>query len=476
MKPPIELDIPQGPLTCETCAMNERQSADADHVTVSHALVVCFLATLVGVLAGSLGAAFHYSVDAAAGVYSVLAAALANSPVLAALSAAILGASLAAAAFLLVKRFAPEAAGSGVQEIEGTLSELRPLRWWPVIPVKFIGGVLAIGGGLVLGREGPSVHIGGCVGKLIGEKTKAAAAVMNTLIASGAAAGLSAAFGAPLASVLFVTEEMREKFRYTFLSVHAVALASIAAKIMNDQVFGRGPLLPLELKMNLSAVMPVAEEIYGFAPLFVCLGVLIGVGGAAFNSILLQSLRTTDRLGHRSKFIFVLCVGGLAGVLTATAPEFADGGESLIETVFFKSPTVQFLLVLAIVRAGVVFMSYSAGVPGGIFFPLLTLGAVSGMAFGDLAQHALPSLSIHPSVFALATMGGLFAATVRAPLTGIVLVSELTWSFQLLPPLILTCFAASLTAQLIGSRPVYELLLERTLTLESGATGRAIPQ
>ena len=212
----------------------------------------------------------------------------------------------------------------------------------------------------------------------------------------------------------------------------------------------RGPLLPLELKMNLAKGRgPVADEIYGFAPLFLCLGVLIGLGGAAFNAILLRCLRTTDRLSSRSMFIFVVLAGGVAGALTATAPEFADGGESLIETVFFKSPTLHFLLILAVVRAAVVFFSYSAGVPGGIFFPLLTLGAVSGMACGYLAQYALPELPIHPSTLALATMGGLFAATVRAPLTGIVLVSELTWSYQLLPPLILTCFAASLTAQLI---------------------------
>ncbi|MBN2580835.1 MAG: H(+)/Cl(-) exchange transporter ClcA [Pirellulales bacterium] len=451
--------------------MNQLESVPADRTTVTGFLTVCLLATLVGAVAGSFGAAFHYGVDATVSVYAALATALAGHPLLTAFSAALLGALMTAAAFMLVRRYAPEAAGSGVQEIEGALSGLRPLCWWRLIPVKFVGGVLAMGAGLVLGREGPSVHVGGCVGRMIGEKAKATVETLNTLIASGAAAGLSAAFGAPLASVIFVTEEMRDKFRYSFLSIHAVALACVAAKIMNDQVFGRGPLLPLELKMNLTHAGPVADEIYGFAPLFLGLGVLIGLGGAAFNTILLKCLRTTDRLSSRSMFIFVLGIGGLAGALTAMAPEFADGGESLIEKVFFHSPTASFLLMLMIARTGVVFFSYSAGVPGGIFFPLLTLGAVSGMAFGVLAQMLLPELPVHPSVLALATMGGLFAATVRAPLTGIVLVSELTWSFQLLPPLILTCFAASLTAQLMGSRPVYELLLERTLALEARKTG-----
>lgn len=447
----------------------QEETAPDGKSTVKRDLVVCLLATLVGTIAGSIGAVFHYCVDSAIHVYAAVAAVFAHDSRMATLAAALLGAILTASAFALVRRYAPETAGSGVQEIEGALSGLRSLRWRRVIPVKFFGGVLAIGAGLVLGREGPSVHIGGCIGRMIGEKTRVTADTMNTLIAAGAAAGLSAAFGAPLASVLFVTEEMRNRFRYTFVSVHAVALACVAAKIMNDQVFGRGPLLPLELKMSLSKVTPVAEEIYAFAPLFICLGVLIGLGGAAFNSVLLTCLRTTDRLSARSMFVFVTCVGGLAGALTAMAPEYADGGTSLIETVFFNSPALRLLLILAVVRTCIVFLSYSAGVPGGIFFPLLTLGAIVGMAFGDLAQQTLPELPIHPSVFALAAMGGLFAATIRAPMTGIVLVSELTWSFQLLPPLIITCFVASLTAHLVGSRPVYELLLERTLGM-SGAT------
>ncbi len=119
------------------------------------------------------------------------------------------------------------------------------------MPVKFVGGVLAIGAGLVLGREGPTVHLGGCIGRTIGEKAKASAETMNTLLAAGAAAGLSAAFGAPFASILFVTKEMRNRFSYTFVSIHAVALASLIAKVMDDQVFGMGPLLPIPLKISL---------------------------------------------------------------------------------------------------------------------------------------------------------------------------------------------------------------------------------
>ncbi len=191
------------------------------------ALSTILLAVLVGLFAGSLGAAFHYSLEKAFALHAAITSRFSDDPRIAVLVAASLGAVMAGAAYVLVRRFAPEAGGSGIQEIEGAMAGLRLIRWLRVMPVKFLGGVLAIGAGLVLGREGPTVHLGGCVGRMIGEKARASAETMNTLLAAGAAAGLSAAFGAPLASILFVMEEMRNRFSYTFVSIHAVALASL---------------------------------------------------------------------------------------------------------------------------------------------------------------------------------------------------------------------------------------------------------
>jgi len=103
------------------------------------------------------------------------------------------------------------------------------------------------------------------------------------------------------------------------------------------------------------------------------------------------------------------------------------------------------------------------GVPGGIFAPMLALGALIGMSFGQVAQEIFPHVDVHAGSFAIAAMGALFAATVRAPMTGIVLVAEMTASFELLPAMIVTCMTASIVAQSLGSKPVYDLLLERTL-------------
>jgi len=421
------------------------------------------LAIVIGVAVGALGSALHYCLETVPDLYIKVASLLSGDAMSPVLVTALLGAAMVALAFVLVRRFAPETAGSGIQEIEGTMAGLRPpVRWRRVIPVKFVGGVLAMGSGLVLGREGPTIHLGGCIGALIGEKTQSDTDTMNTLLAAGAAAGLSVAFSAPLGAILFVTEEMRRRFNYTFVSLHAVILASISAKLVNDQVFGMQPQLPAQLQLWLPS-LPSPEEIFYFLPLYLMLGALIGIFGAGFNTVMLACLRFSDRLGRGTMLIIAASVGALAGTLMVMAPEFVGGGEALVKQLFSASPTLGFLLAILLVRALLTFVCYSVGVPGGIFAPMLALGAVAGLSFGYVAQDVFPNIELHSGAFAIAAMGALFAATVRAPLTGIVLVAEMTASFELLPALIITCMTASITAQSLGSKPIYDLLLERTL-------------
>ncbi|TWT34561.1 H(+)/Cl(-) exchange transporter ClcA [Blastopirellula retiformator] len=422
------------------------------------------LALPVGLIGGSLGALFHYCLDRSYAFHAAFASYLAGDTALSIVVAASIGAVMTATSFWLVTQFAPEAGGSGIQEIEGAMAGLRPMRWVRVMIIKFLGGLLAIGAGLVLGREGPTVHMGGCVGKWIGEKAKVDPETMNTLLAAGAAAGLSAAFGAPLASILFVMEEMRTRFHFSFIAIHAVAIASLAAKVMNDQVFGVGPLLPIALKDSMAEIAPDPTLMLEQFPLYLILGILIGVCGAAFNASLLKCLAFFDRLSYGVRFLFALALGGVAGALMLLSPGSVGGGGSFVQDVFANTTNLQILLALLVIRTGMTFLSYSCGVPGGVFAPMLAIGAIVGMCFGTITNEYIPYVTLPAGVFALAAMGGLFAATVRAPLTGIVLVAELTASFDLLGVLIITCIVASITAQLLGSRPIYDSLLDRTLT------------
>jgi CIC family chloride channel protein len=156
--------------------------------------------------------------------------------------------------------------------------------------------------------------------------------------------------------------------------------------------------------------------------------------------------------------------------LLAVAPEFVGGGEALIEAIFPHSPGIPMLLLLLAVRTVLTFASYATGTPGGIFAPMLALGTLIGMGFALGVQAFFPHLTMHAGAFGIAAMGGLFAATVRASPTGIVLVAELSGSFGLLSAMVLTCLTASITAQSLRSKPIYNLLLARTLghTVGSG--------
>ena len=435
--------------------------------TLAGTMRIYLLAAVIGALTGGLASAFHYCLQKAVVLHAVVASLFTGRGPTAVLAVALVGAMMVTAAIVLVRRFAPEAAGSGIQEIEGAMQGRRAVRWWRVIGVKFFGGVLSMGAGLLLGREGPTIHMGGCVGRMIGERTGADTHGMNTFLAAGAGAGLSAAFSAPVAGVIFVTEEMRRSFNYNFVSLHAVIAACIIAKVVNDQVFGLGPSLPVRLQGWLPAG-PGPDEILIFVPLYLVLGILIGIGGAGFNRALLGCLRGADRLRWPVHLAAAATLGAFAGALTVVAPEFVGGGESLIKEVFAGAPEIGLLVSLLVVRAGMTFLSYATGAPGGIFAPMLALGTLVGVIFGVFVETLFPHTEMHAGAFAIAAMGGLFAATVRAPLTGIVLVAELTASFSLLMAMTLTCLSASITAQSLGIRPVYELLLARTLEAAAG--------
>ena len=210
---------------------------------------------VVGILTGLVAALFQISIEKVQELREILLRSLPQVPPLLLAASVIFSAVLVYLAFLLVRRVAPETGGSGVHEIEGTLDEVRPIRWKNVLPVKFIGGLLALGSGMVLGREGPTIHMGGNIGKMVADLFKAGKEEAHALIAAGAGGGLTAAFNAPLAGILFVFEEMRPKFRYNFLSVQAVIIASAASDIALRSVMGQRP----EIEMTILATPPLTS-------------------------------------------------------------------------------------------------------------------------------------------------------------------------------------------------------------------------
>ncbi len=421
-------------------------------------LAILLMAAVVGALAGLVGVAFEKAVTWVQHNRIGLLAETAYRWWLVWPTAFIVSAGLAMVGYWLVRRFAPEAGGSGIPEIEGALEEMRPVRWWRVLPVKFIGGMGTLGGGMVLGREGPTVQIGGNIGRMVLDIFRVRGAeARHTLLATGAAAGLSAAFNAPLAGILFILEEMRPQFRYNLISIKAVFTGVIMSSVVFRIFNGEGAVIEVGKLIN----APV-ETLW----LYLVLGMIFGVLGPLFNGMVFRTQDMFQRLhgGNIKKWVLIGgLLGGICGVLGLIEPEAAGGGFALIPIAAAGNYTVTTLLFIFIARVVTTLLCFSSGAPGGIFAPMLALGTLFGTAFGMVCTVWFPGYNLEAGTFAIAGMGALFAASVRAPLTGIVLVLEMTDNYQLILPMIITCLGATLLAQFLGGKPLYSSILARTL-------------
>lgn len=354
----------------------------------------------------------------------------------------------------LVKWVASEASGSGVQEIEGTLLHERPIFWRRLIPVKFIGGVLSIASKMVLGREGPTIQIGGNLGEMLGEWFSLPRKRRDSLIAAGAAAGLATAFNAPLAGVLFVLEEMRNEFNFSFVNFKMVAICCVIATIVLHLMIGSQPAIPMDV-----FTLPSLKSLW----LFFIFGLFIGFVGLIFNTYLMQLLYGLDKLKPWVKDIYVLIIALTVGYLAYSQPSVVGGGYEIIEQALTSYPSLSALTMIFVVRFIMTLLCYGTGVPGGIFAPMLALGTILGLASSHIFQAISTDITIHPGMFAVAGMGALFSAAVRAPITGIILVVEMTQNYLLILPLMVTCLTSTTVVQLAKNAPIYTQLLHRTL-------------
>lgn len=419
---------------------------------------VLLLSALVGTLAGFAGVAFDKSVSWIEQNRIGFVARFADDGWLVWPIAFICSALLAMFGYFLVRRFAPEAGGSGIPEIEGALEGVRPVRWMRVLPVKFFGGLGTLGAGMVLGREGPTVQMGGSLGQMVFELFRLKnPESRHTLLSSGAGAGLAAAFNAPLAGILFVIEEMRPHFHYNLISIKAVFIGVIMSCTVYRVFNGNAPLINVG---NLGDVPLSTLWIY------LVLGMTLGIVGVIFNRLVIGAQDFFQRIhgGNTTKWILVGgFAGGVCGLLALTMHAAAGGGFELIPIAAEGNYATGTLLLLLAIRILTTLLCFSSGAPGGIFAPLLALGTLCGTVFGSAAIALFPEYHLNLGLFALAGMTALLSATLRAPLTAMLLVLEMTTNYQLILPLLLTCVGATMLAQLCGGQPLYSQILARTL-------------
>lgn len=415
-------------------------------------VLLCVLATLAGVAIGFVGGAFRWLLieadhlrlelvtwSHAAGGPSWLL------PILAAAAGAAIG------RFFVV--LVPLAGGSGIQDVEAVWRRQADPPPLSVVPARFFGGLIAIGSGLVLGREGPTVHMGAAFGAEAGRRVKVHPDDIRLLQASLAGAGLAVAFNAPVGGALFALEEVTKSARLRL--VLTTAISCVVAVGCSRVVLGNHP--------DFVVAQP---EPPGLALLLVFLvfGGLTGFVGIAYNKLVTGFLALTDRLRRVHPIARAAVIGALVGLALILDPLTVGGGDDVTQLLVgggdLLIPAVLGYFVIRFVAGP---LSYAAGTPGGLFAPLLALGALWGVLVHSVVVIVLPAVGPSAVSFAVVGMTAFFAATVRAPFTGIVLISEMTAVATLTAPMLAACFAATLVPTVLKNPPVYDSLRERML-------------
>ncbi len=363
----------------------------------------------------------------------------------------------------VVRRYSPFATGSGIPQVEAALG--RTLRFVPLarlILVKFVGGVLAIGAGLALGPEGPSVQMGAAGARIVGDAMRRPWRDVRALIAAGAGAGLAAAFNAPIAGAVFVLEELERRFERR-TAVAAIG-ASSAAILVSRLLLGNAPLFHVAISPRAySGTGPLPYAAAATWPIHLALGALVGVAAALYNRLILLVADVSERIGRHPGEAHAAWIGAAVGIVAWIAPGLVGSGSDMTTQLLAGGLAATAIPAYFVVRYALGVLSHSAFTPGGLFAPLLLLGAQLGLACGLLAHAALPGLAIDPLSFAVVGMAAFFAGVVRAPVTGIVLVIEMTAAFTSLLPMLAASFAALTVAQWMGSVPIYDALRSRVL-------------
>ncbi|MFF9978063.1 ClC family H(+)/Cl(-) exchange transporter [Streptomyces erythrochromogenes] len=409
-------------------------------------------AALAGCLVGLVGGGFRWCLEHADLLRASVVEAAAGLGWAGRLIPVALTAAGAAVACAIARRV-PHAAGSGIQHVEAVWRQEAEARSAWLLPAKFVGGLVAIGSGLVLGREGPIVHMGAAIGSGAGRRGRLDAEDARMLHSALGGAGLAVAFTAPLGGLVFVCEEVTGTVRPRLVLLTLVGTATAVAA--SRLIVGDAPVLPM------SAVP--APPLW-MLPVFLLCGVTAGALGAAYSALVVGTLEVCDRLTRVPLVVRAAVIGALVGALMAFDPLLTGGGDQLSERLLAGGGLTGAALVVCLaVRFVAGPLSYAAATPGGLFAPLLALGALWGTLTHALASPLLPAGAAGPAVFAVVGMAAVFTGVVRAPLTGIVLVTEMTGAGVLLLPLLTACFAAAVTADRMGSAPIYDSLRRRML-------------
>lgn len=361
---------------------------------------------------------------------------------------------LAAAGWVtgMLVKLQPAISGSGIPQVKAVLQNRMEMNWWKSVLAKFSGGVISIGAGLSLGREGPSIQIGALIADGFSRILRTTKTEAHMLITCGASAGLAAAFNAPIAGVIFALEEVHMNF--SPLVMIAALASSLMADFVSKEFFGMTPIFHLS---NIGTI-PLTQYYH-----LILLGVLVGIMGLLFNKGIFAFQDLYKKITWLPAQFRPVIPFLLAGVLGLCLPSVLGGGNGLINELVTVHFPVMLLIAILLVKFLFTMISYGSSAPGGIFLPMLVIGGLIGVIYSKLVNGLDVGPALNEGSLLILAMAGYLTASLKAPITGIILITEMTGNFTNLLSTGVVCLTAYMTAELFRSRPVYEVLLERLL-------------
>lgn len=348
---------------------------------------------------------------------------------------------------LLIERFAPETAGSGIPNVKASLAGVPISLDARVALVKLTGTIVAVGSGLTLGRQGPTVQIGAALAAWISHWVPTSPDYRRQLIACGAAAGLAAGFNAPIAGVLFVVEELLHDISGFTLGPAIIAsfIGAVVSQLLGGQI--------INLNLNIYHASFLVSEI----PFYVLLGVLAGLLGAGFTQGIIRILKFNQKVLRLSLPIRIGIAGLISGLVVASLPVYFRNYTGLREIILSNSVSIKSIIAAFFAHFFLTIIAAGSGAPGGLFAPSLVLGSALGHIVG-IWQGEIIGIG-EPTTYALAGMGAFFCAVSRTPITAVVIVFEITQDFQLVLPLMIGSVVAYLVAEKLDSGSLYDRIL-----------------
>lgn len=347
----------------------------------------------------------------------------------------------------LLVRFAPTAGGSGIQFVEAAWRQEAPPARFRVLFVKFIGGLLTLGSGMALGREGPTVQMGASIGATLSRWLKFTPEEIRFVTIASAGTGLGVAFSAPLGGSMFTFEEVTKDIRMNL--VIPTLLCAFAGCTVSMTILGMQPDYAVTTRVF---ALPNAKEVCAY----IAFGVFMGFAGPLYNKLVLALIDLNEYFSSLWPEFKAGLVGLVVASLVYYMPGLAGGGDMLAQQMLNSPFPIMTVVVIGLIRWFFAPLCYSTGVPGGLFSPLLLMGGILGHLFIWFLN--LFGLQLNPLAFCAVGMSAFFASTICAPITGVLLILEMTACWDLTLPMIVASALSFFTSQAINSMPIYSAL------------------